>query len=171
LRYELLHILLVDDNEHMRMLISAILRGIGVRHVHEAGDGAEGLQCLRTHDIDIVLTDLAMSPLDGIDFVRLMRNGGDGPNAMIPVVMVSGHSTLQRVHEARDAGISEFLAKPVTARGLLERLGQAVNHPRAFVRTHDYFGPDRRRRADPAWAGPWRRSGDPAQRSVAHYEI
>jgi DNA-binding NtrC family response regulator len=85
--------------------------------------------------------------------------------------MITGHSTLQRVSEARDAGISEFLAKPVTARGLLERLHQAVSHPRAFVKATEYFGPDRRRRADPAWSGPWRRSADGAQPSVAHYEI
>jgi CheY-like chemotaxis protein len=106
------------------------------------------------------MTDLSMQPLDGIDFVRLLRNSPDSPNPMVPVIMITGHSTMARVAEARDAGVNEFLAKPLTARGVIERLSQVVENPRPFVRTQDYFGPDRRRRADPNFTGPWRRSTD-----------
>ena len=116
MKLELLKILLVDDNHHMRVLLSEILRAIGVRHVFEASDGAEALQLMRSHAIDIVMTDLAMQPLDGIDFVRLVRNSPDSPNPMVPVIMITGHSTLRRVAEARDVGVTEFLSKPVTAR-------------------------------------------------------
>jgi len=160
LRFELLKILLVDDNHHMRVLLSEILRAIGVRHVFEANDGAEALQIMRTHQIDIIMTDLAMQPLDGIDFVRLLRNSPDSPNPMAPVIMITGHSTQRRVTEARDVGVNEFLSKPVTARGVLERIAQVVDSPRPFVRTATYFGPDRRRRADPSYSGPRRRSSD-----------
>ncbi len=146
----------------MRVLLTEILRAIGVVHIHEAADGAEGLQQLRTYPIDIVMTDLSMQPLDGIDFVRLLRNSPDSPNQMIPVIMITGHSTMRRVAEARDAGVNEFLAKPLTARGVLERLSRIVEHPRPFIRTQDYFGPDRRRRADPGYPGPWRRRDDAA---------
>ena len=160
MRFDLLKILLVDDNPHMRMLLTQILRAIDVRHIHEASDGAEGLQIMRGTNIDIVFTDLTMQPLDGIDFVRLLRNSPDSPNQLAPVIMITGHSTFARVNEARDAGVSEFLTKPLTARGVIERLHQAVEFPRGFVRTDDYFGPDRRRRNDPAYRGPRRRSGD-----------
>jgi len=160
LHCELLNILLVDDNQHMRVLLSEILRAIGVRHVFEAGDGAEALQIMRGHPIDIVMTDLAMQPLDGIDFVRLLRNSQDSPNPMVPVIMITGHSTMRRVGEARDVGVTEFLSKPVTARGVIERIGRVVDHPRAFVRTESYFGPDRRRRDDQAYNGPYRRKTD-----------
>jgi DNA-binding response OmpR family regulator len=102
-----------------------------------------------------------MTPLDGIDFVRLLRNSPDSPNQMAPVIMITGHSTMQRVQEARNAGVNEFLAKPLTARGVIERITQVVEHPRPFVRAGEYFGPDRRRRADPLYDGPWRRSTDP----------
>ena len=159
-RFELLKILLVDDNHHMRVLLHEILRAIGVRDVHEAGDGAEALQIMRNHPIDIAITDLSMQPLDGIDFVKLLRNSPDSPNQMCPVIMITGHSTQKRVKEARDAGVDEFLAKPVTARGVIERLGQIIEHGRPYVRTADYFGPDRRRRHDPEHRGPWRRSAD-----------
>ena len=166
MRYDLLKILLVDDNHYMRVLLAEILRAIGVNYIYEANDGAEGLQMMRDHPIDVVMTDLSMQPLDGIDFVRLLRNSPDSPNQLAPVIMITGHSTFARVNEARDAGVSEFLTKPLTARGVIERLHQAVEFPRGFVRTDDYFGPDRRRRNDPAYRGPLRRSGDGQQRTA-----
>ncbi len=162
MRFNLIKILLVDDNHHMRVLLTEILRAIGVKHIFEAGDGAEALQIMRTHQVDVVMTDLAMQPLDGIDFVKLLRNSPDSPNQMAPVIMITGHSTARRVAEARDAGVNEFLAKPVTARGVIERIGEIVEHPRPYIRTSDFFGPERRRKTDPHFAGPWRRSTDPA---------
>lgn len=160
MRYDLLKVLLVDDNHHMRVLLAEILRALGVKEIHEANDGAEGLQMMRNHAVDIVMTDLSMQPLDGIDFVRLLRNSPDSPNQLAPVIMITGHSTFARVNEARDAGVNEFLAKPLTARGVVERIHQVVENARPFVRTNDYFGPDRRRRADPEFKGPWRRATD-----------
>lgn len=137
-----------------------ILRAVGLNQVFEASDGAEALQFLRGQMVDIVMTDLAMSPLDGIDFVRLLRNAPDSPNPMLPVLMITGHLTVRRIGEARDAGVNEFLAKPITARGVLERLQLLIDQPRPFIRTMDYFGPDRRRRQDPKYVGPWRRATD-----------
>lgn len=160
MRYDLLKILLVDDNHYMRVLLAEILRAIGVKDIFEASDGAEGLQMMRDHPVDIIMTDLSMQPLDGIDFVRLLRNSPDSPNQMAPVVMITGHSTFARVNEARDAGVNEFLSKPLTARGVIERLHQAVENPRQFVRSDDYFGPDRRRRKDANFKGPFRRATD-----------
>ena len=160
MRYDLLKVLLVDDNHHMRVLLAEILRALGVKEIYEANDGAEGLQMMRNHAVDIVMTDLSMQPLDGIDFVRLLRNSPDSPNQLAPVIMITGHSTFARVNEARDAGVNEFLAKPLTARGVVERIHQVVENPRPYVRTESYFGPDRRRRADPEFKGPWRRAID-----------
>jgi CheY-like chemotaxis protein len=162
LRFDLLKILLVDDNHHMRMLLTEILRAIGVRHIFEATDGAEALQLMRSHPVDIIMSDLAMQPMDGIDFVRLLRNSPDSPAPMVPVILITGHSTMKRVNEARDVGVNEFLSKPVTAKGVLERITRVVENPRPFVRTPRYFGPDRRRRNDPAYEGPRRRATDGA---------
>ena len=161
MRFDLLKILLVDDNQHMRMLLIEILRAIGARRIFEALDGAEALQLMRQTEMDLVMTDLTMGPLDGIDFVNLLRNSPDSPAPFAPVIMITGHSTMRRVAEARDAGVNEFLAKPVTARGVIHRINLLIEHPRQFIRCQGYFGPDRRRRQDPAFKGPWRRSGDP----------
>ena len=160
MRYDLLSILLVDDNQHMRSMLTEILRALGVQRVYDANDGAEALQVMRAHQVDIILTDLAMQPVDGIEFVRLLRNAMDSPNPMAPVIMITGHSTRQRITEARDVGVNEFLSKPVTVKGLIDRLTRVVENPRPFVRTGDYFGPERRRRQDPEHQGPWRRKTD-----------
>ena len=159
-RYEQLKFLLVDDNAHMRALLTELLKALGCREIHEAADGADGLQALRNHPVDIVITDLSMEPLDGVEFVRLLRNSPDSPNPMIPVIMITGHATERRVGEARDVGVNEFLAKPITATGVMGRIARVIEHNRDFIRTEDYFGPDRRRRADPRFGGPFRRSGD-----------
>lgn len=165
MRYDLLKILLVDDNHYMRVLLAEILRAIGVTRIYEANDGAEGLQMMRDNPVDIIMTDLSMQPLDGIDFVRLLRNSPDSPNPTVPVIMITGHSTFARVNEARDAGVTEFLAKPLTARGVIERLHEVIEHPRPFVRSGDYFGPERRRRHDPTYKGPLRRATDAAKQN------
>jgi CheY-like chemotaxis protein len=156
-------ILVVDDNHHMRLLIMEILRAIGIRDAHEANDGAEALNEMRQRRIDLVITDIAMQPIDGVDFVRLLRNSNDSPNPTVPVIMITGHSTQSKVVEARDAGVNEFLVKPVTAKGVLDRIHRVIDYPRPFIRTADYFGPDRRRRADPEYKGPRRRSNDSAE--------
>ena len=79
MRFDLLKILLVDDNQHMRMLLTEILRALGVRYIFEAMDGAQALQAMRETQMDLVMTDLTMGPLDGIDFVNLLRNSPDSP--------------------------------------------------------------------------------------------
>lgn len=168
MRYERLRILLVDDNHHMRVLLSEVLRAIGVREIYEANEGAEAMRVLRESPVDIVMTDLAMPGMDGLEFVRLLRTSPDSPNQLTPVIVVSGRSTLKAVRETRDAGANEFLAKPITARGVIDRIHQIVEHGRPFIRADSYFGPDRRRRQDPEHAGPWRRDDDgPLQKAAA----
>lgn len=154
-------LLLVDDNQHMRVLLTEIVRALGAKHVFEAVDGATAMDFLRANAVDVVITDLAMQPIDGIEFVRMLRNSPTSPAPLLPVIMITGHSTQTRVCEARDVGVTEFLAKPVTVRGVLERLLEVVDNPRPFIRSETYFGPDRRRKSETGFAGPWRRANDP----------
>ena len=74
--------------------------------------------------------------------------------------MISGHTERYRVEAARDAGVTEFLAKPITAQNLFARIAEIVERPRAFVRCDAYFGPDRRRHQNADHPGPWRRKDD-----------
>ena len=158
-----LQILLIDDNPHMRTIASAVLKSAGIRKVVEAGDGGTGLQMLRDHAIDLAIVDYNMFPLDGVEFTRLVRNSPDSANPYLPIIMMTGHSGKQRVYEARDAGVTEFLAKPITAKAVLDRIQAVIFHARPLVRTEGYFGPDRRRVQKPDYKGPQRRASDQAK--------
>jgi two-component system chemotaxis response regulator CheY len=139
-----LKVLLVDDNEHMRAIVATILNGIGIVNVREACDGSEGLNALRHWPADIAIVDFRMEPMDGVDFTRLVRNAEDSANPYLPIIMMTGFADRPRVVEARDAGVTELVVKPVTARAIIDRLNAVVFRPRPFVRTADYFGPRRR---------------------------
>lgn len=150
-------ILIVDDNQHMRRILKELLRAAGVTDVKEASDPVEAFEYLKASLIDLLLVDLAMPLIDGVEFTKMIRTNEDSPNPFLPIIMITGHSERSRVNAARDAGVNEFLVKPVTARSLMERLTLIVNKPRNFVKSKEYFGPDRRRRPDPNYSGSERR--------------
>jgi DNA-binding response OmpR family regulator len=73
--------------------------------------------------------------------------------------MLTGHSEKKRVVAARDAGITEFMAKPISAKSLYQRIVNVVANPRPFIKTKTYFGPDRRRNVNSNYVGAERRKG------------
>lgn len=150
-------VLLAEDNGWMRTLVRDLLEGFGVGAVHNAAEGMSALQAVCEHDPDIVICDWQMEPTDGLTFTRQVRTGGRVPNPYVPIIMLTGHTERHRVAEARDAGVTEFLAKPVTARALYNRLAAIVERPRKFVCASDFVGPDRRRRAAPDYGSAERR--------------
>jgi two-component system, chemotaxis family, chemotaxis protein CheY len=157
---EHLKILIVEDNQHMRSLLRSLLNSVGIREIIEANNGASALDALREKKCDLVLSDLSMMPMDGLEFSRAVRTGNHSPNPFVPIIMITGHTERHRVEEARDAGVTEFLAKPITAHSLFSRIAEIMERPRAFVRTEGYFGPDRRRKTLESYTGPWRRQDD-----------
>ena len=155
-----LRVLLVDDNQHMRAIVMAVLIGVGIKHIRETRDGVEAFQAVKEWSYDVAIVDFQMAEMDGVEFTRLVRNSPESRNHYLPIIMMTGHSERTRVEEARDAGVTEFIAKPLTAKSVLERLQAVIYRPRAFVRTDEFFGPDRRRRQEADYAGPWRRATD-----------
>lgn len=160
--YQALQILLVDDNQHMRAITATILASAGFRRIREVRDGAEAIEALRDWPADLAIVDFNMAPIDGVEFTRLVRNSADSPNPYLPIIMMTGHSERKRVYEARDAGVTEFCVKPITAKAILDRIQAVIYKPRPFVKSSDYFGPCRRRVSNRAYAGPWRRQSDAA---------
>lgn len=150
-------VLVIDDNAHMRSILKEVLRAVGVMDIKEAADPVEAFELIKSIPIDLVLVDFSMPIIDGVEFTQMVRTSSDSPNPFMPIVMITGHSERSRVNAARDAGVNEFLVKPVTAKSLMDRINTVVNHPRSFVKGGTYFGPDRRRRKDMNYAGPWRR--------------
>jgi len=141
-----MNILIVDDNASMRALVKQILLAFGVKNIHECSDGSDALQELKNFPADVVIADWMMEPVDGLDLARLIRTAPDSPNPYVPIIMLTGHTERHRVEEARDAGITEFLAKPISAQAVYHRLAQIIDKPRPFLRSKKFTGPDRRRK-------------------------
>lgn len=162
-----LRLLVVDDNRHMRELVTAILNALEMTRIRPAPDGAEAIHELRAHEIDLVITDWLMDPVCGIELVRWIRTSAESPDPFMPVIMISSYTTPDRVVEARGAGINEFLVKPLSPRSLYQRIANLVERPRPFVRSKDYFGPCRRDDDGAGYGGPERRGPtEPAPRQA-----
>ena len=159
--FDTLKLLIVDDNQYMRTIVREILRGGGINQIQEAKDGAESFEALTHFPADIAIVDFNMAPMDGIDFTRMLRTAKDSRNPLLPVIMVTGHSERSRVEEARDAGVNEFIVKPLTATALLARINSVVMNPRNYVKSRNFTGPERRRRVVD-YHGPLRRGADRA---------
>src|SRR5688572_12757328 len=158
-----LRFLVIDDNAHMRRIVRTLLHGYGAREVYEAEDGASGLEAFTHHMPDIVITDWAMPIFDGLELMQMIRQPGANANPFAPIIMLTGHSEKKRVAAARDAGVTEFLAKPLSAKALYQRILNVVANPRPFIKTKTYFGPDRRRNTNTNYAGAERRKGGKAE--------
>jgi two-component system, chemotaxis family, chemotaxis protein CheY len=164
-KLELLKVLVVDDNEYMRHIVRTMLLGLGVSRPREAAGADDAFARMADWTPDVVITDLQMAaPTDGIDFVRKLRRSSDAAHAMAGVVMMTAHGDIESIRAARDAGVTEFLVKPISVRMLAERITAIVERPRAFVRCDSYVGPDRRRNRAPPGEGPCRRHDDSPER-------
>ena len=95
--FQSLNVLLVDDNQHMRTIASAVLQSAGIRNVREAADGTAAMALLRQYPIDLAIVDFNMFPMDGCAFTRLVRTTPDSPNVYLPIIMMTGHSERSRV--------------------------------------------------------------------------
>ena len=158
-----LRFLVTDDNAHMRQIVRTILHGFGARAIMEAEDGAAGLEIFNRGQPDIVITDWGMPIFNGIELTQMIRQPGTNPNPFVPIIMLSAHTEKTRVIAARDAGVTEFLAKPIAAKSLYLRIHNVIHNPRPFIKTESYFGPDRRRTVNPNYKGPERRKGGKAE--------
>lgn len=140
-----LNILLVEDDPAMRGLVRDVLAAFHIGNVQTASDGTRAYDMLRHFAADIVILDWVMKPMNGIDFLHKIRNATDTPNPFVPAIMLTAYTDLNRVLQSRDAGITEFLAKPFTPVTLYSRIVAVIEDQRAFVRSENFFGPDRRR--------------------------
>jgi CheY-like chemotaxis protein len=128
-----------------------------VKEFCDAKNATEAYEIIKTEGVDLIITDYAMDEMNGCDFSGLIRTGEDSPNHYVPIIMLSAYSERSRVEAARDAGVTEFCAKPVTATELYKKVVSVINTPRPFIRTSMYFGPDRRRRRNDSYKGKERR--------------
>lgn len=158
--FDRIRILVIEDNQPMLEICKTLLLTFGVGEVITARNGDEGFKLFCRENPDIILADWMMEPTDGISMTRRVRNEPISPNQYVPIILMTGFSEKKRVVQARDAGVTEFLVKPFTARDLYKRISQIIERPRQFVRVDDFFGPDRRRKADMKFTGNFKRETD-----------
>lgn len=160
LKFDKLKILVAEDIAPMQQLFVSVLENMGIANIDKADDGQAAFELFKKENHDIIFSDWAMDPKDGIELTNEVRKNSLSPNRMVPVIMITGYNAWKRVERARDAGVTEFLIKPFTANDVARRLSHVINHPRDFIETHDFFGPDRRRQNNPQYNGPLRRESD-----------
>lgn len=158
--------LVVDANEYHRAIAADILRSSGLRHVLGAATAAEGLDHVGNTVIGLILLEWMEGADGGLDFIRRVRQGGDGSglNRAAPILMLSARRRKSDVEAARAAGADAYLMKPVSAGAIIAKLATVVMRPRAFINTSSYVGPCRRRRASEHYGGPRRRLSDQSER-------
>jgi len=152
------NILLAEDFEFMQQLVTGMLRAFGVGQiiVCPSGNEARGLisvmAAAKTPDmkmVDIVLADWMMPDGSGLELIKWIRNHKSDKVKFLPVIMLSAFASEDVVKSARDIGANESLVKPVSGEKLASRILSVIDHPRPYIKSPDFFGPDRRRKNVP----------------------
>ena len=114
--------LIVDDSSVMRKIVERSLRQAGLESlvVFEAGSGIEGLEILKSKEVDLILSDINMPSMDGLEFVRQLQSQQLAPE--VPVVMITTESSEEHVKQAIQAGARGYIRKPFTADQVKQRV-------------------------------------------------
>jgi CheY-like chemotaxis protein len=140
-----INLLCIDDNRNMHMILKIILNAMRIKNIQFCTAAEEGLELVKTTLPDLVITDLEMEPVGGLELIRTIRTSQDSADPYVPILVVTSYADRQRVTAARDAGATEILAKPVSIKALYDRLVWILENPRPFIKSNLYAGPDRRR--------------------------
>ncbi len=140
-----LKVLVVEKQLFMRRLLGDVLSQLGMSKVVKVPSVAQALAIVEKNDVDLILLDWAPD-MDALGFLNAVRDAEKSRDPFVPVIVVTAYSEYVHVCKARDAGMTEYLTKPISAKGLYSRIRSIIERNRDFVRTQDFFGPDRRRR-------------------------
>jgi len=158
-KYDLsnIEVLVVDHNQHMLGIIRSILVELGVHGVREATDPKIAYDMFKGHPPDIIFSGWAPGS-EELKFLNQVRTAENSPNPFVPIIIVTAYSEQDNVIAARDLGMTEFVAAPVSARAIYDHLCGVIKDKRPFIKEPHFFGPDRRRHESPDYAGDERRS-------------
>ena len=115
-----LPVLVVDDYLSMRRLLRTLLSQIGLTNVTYAADGASALAQLRDHSFRLIISDLKMEPMSGLDLLRWVRI--DGRLKTVPFIMITAETDTDQVIAAKKAGVNDYIVKPFTVDILRRKL-------------------------------------------------
>lgn len=155
--FSTLSVLVVEDEIVSAWTIEGILQTLKVGKVRIAEDGAQALRLLEEEPADVVLCDAVMPVMDGLEFCVRMRFHPDRRIAEALLIMVTAQDEPKWQDAAREAGVNDFMKKPVSFGQLTDVMTRAMARPRRFVRSPHYVGPERREPQPSSYRGPERR--------------
>lgn len=135
--------LVIDDNVGMRSIMTTVLRALGFAAIRLADDAVEAQKLIPLVRPDLIITDIKMPVIDGVTFVKNLRADATNPFSEVPIIVATGHTEEKHVRACIEAGVDQFVAKPITGRALAERIRHALSPNREFVRMGKYNGPRR----------------------------
>lgn len=163
LRLGKIKVLVIDRDARTASLVTSVLRAFGFTHIEVATNGEQVVEAMKQKPFDLIITEWHLAAETGVQLVRAVRLSQQNYilRRDVPIIMLTARSDRDAVRAARDAGITEFLAKPFSAKTLAQRLIQVIDNPRLFIDAPGFVGPCRRRRGDPP-PGEEERRGRPA---------
>lgn len=119
-------VLIVDDQEMIRTMLTKLLGALGFAEVVEAADGSDALKQLDRRGFDVIICDINMEPMSGLDFVTRLRQGAnirfDAKRSRTPVLFLTGSAEKDDILSAKGLGVKDYLLKPINASALKTHL-------------------------------------------------
>jgi CheY-like chemotaxis protein len=126
-------VLVIEDEKIMSTFLLGNLRRMGILDLYAFEDGLAALREIGTLKPDLILTDIHMQPMGGIEFVRNLRAVADGSLAITPVIFLSADSSKSTIGEVMPLGVAGYLVKPPSMKALEAKIEQAlVGHKTTF---------------------------------------
>ncbi len=139
-----LKLLIVDDNPHLREIISVMLHAFGLKNVAEASNAGDAIDFLTTQECDLVIADEGNEGCLGLELARIVRASDTAKQTDVPILLKTDNTGDSHLADARQAGVTAILAKPFCSKTLYNHVRAVIERPDTFVMIKGYFGPDRR---------------------------
>jgi two-component system chemotaxis response regulator CheY len=126
-------ILIVDDQTYFRTMVIEQLRRLGFRDVYQADSGMEGLAMMAQAKPHLILLDINMKPIDGLEFLARIRADKSLKDPNVPVIFLTSHAESDKVRRAIELGAAGYLVKPIAFMDLQARISAALDkRPKGF---------------------------------------
>lgn len=117
-----LRIMVVDDDREMLELVESVLRQLGYQEIAPRIGADEAWHDLPRFQPELLIVDAVMTPIDGLELTRRIRAGDETIPREVPVILLTGQPRAEEIHAALQAGVTQVLIKPITARALHDRI-------------------------------------------------
>lgn len=146
--------IVVEDHIPTQVVIQTALQHSGFAQVDVVGNIADAVELLRENQFDVLICDVNLGTGNGLALVKAVRQNRKFTNQYMPIFMLTGDSRQETVALAGKLGVNRFLSKPFKADQFISDIFDELRSPRPFLKTKDYFGPDRRAQQVPKLGAP-----------------